>query len=81
MRRKWFLALVAVIPMVMLFFSFSQAAPAKDKIHVGWVTSLSGVNAPGVMDTSGNVYKMWVEEINAKGGLFIKEYNKKLPST
>jgi branched-chain amino acid transport system substrate-binding protein len=79
MRRKWFLALVAVIPVVMLLFSFAQAAPAKEKIRVGWVTSLSGVNAPGVMDTSGNVYKMWVEEVNAKGGLFIKEYGKKLP--
>lgn len=55
------------------------AAPAKDKIRVGWVTSLSGVNAPGVMITSGNVYKMWVEEVNAKGGLMIKEYGKRLP--
>ncbi len=79
MRRKLFFALLAVIPIVMLLFSFSQAAPAKDKIRVGWVTSLSGVNAPGVMDTSGNVYKMWVEEVNAKGGLYIKEYGKKLP--
>ncbi|MBP1743016.1 MAG: branched-chain amino acid transporter substrate-binding protein [Deltaproteobacteria bacterium] len=43
------------------------------------MTSLSGVNAPGVMVTSGNVYKMWVEEVNADGGLFIKEYGKKLP--
>ncbi len=79
MRRKLFFALIVAIPMVMLLFSFSQAAPAKDKIRVGWVTSLSGVNAPGVMITSGNVYKMWVEEVNAKGGLFIKEYGKKLP--
>ena len=79
MRRRLFFALLAVIPIIMLLFSFSQAAPAKDKIRVGWVTSLSGVNAPGVMDTSGNVYKMWVEEVNAKGGLMIKEYGKRLP--
>ena len=79
MRRKLFFALLAVIPIVMLVSSFSQAAPAKDKIRVGWVTSLSGVNAPGVMDTSGYVYKMWVEEVNAKGGLYIKEYGKRLP--
>ncbi len=79
MKKKLLFALLVAIPMVMLLFSFSQAAPAKDKIRVGWVTSLSGVNAPGVMDTSGNVYKMWVEEVNAKGGLYIKEYGKKLP--
>ena len=63
--------------------SYSSAAgiapPAKDKIRVGWVTSLSGVNASGVPVTSGNVYEMWVEEVNAKGGLMIKEYGKRLP--
>src|SRR5512147_2572422 len=80
MKRKGFVALLVVIPVVMfLFGSAVNAAPAKDKIRVGWVTSLSGVNAPGVMVTSGNVYKMWVEEVNADGGLFIKEYGKKLP--
>jgi len=73
-------ALVVVVMIIALVFPVSgSAAPAKDKIRVGWVTSLSGVNAPGVMDTSGNVYKMWVEEVNAKGGLYIKEYGKKLP--
>ena len=24
-------------------------------------------------------YKMWVEEVNAKGGIYVKEYGKKLP--
>lgn len=64
------IALVMTVPMT---------AQAKDKIRVGWVTSLSGVNAPGVMLTSGNVYKMWVDEVNAQGGLYIKEYGKRLP--
>ena len=70
MKKKVFVALLVVIPVVMFLFGAPvNAAPAKDKIRVGWVTSLSGVNAPGVMVTSGNVYKMWVEEVNAKGGL------------
>jgi branched-chain amino acid transport system substrate-binding protein len=72
--------LVVVIPIVMLLFSTAQAAaPAKDKIRIGWVTSLSGVNASGVPVTSGNVYEMWVEEVNAKGGIYVKQYGKKLP--
>jgi len=80
MKRKVLLGLLVVIPVVVFLLSAPGiAAPAKDKIRVGWVTSLSGVNAPGVMVTSGNVYKMWVEEVNADGGLFIKEYGKKLP--
>ena len=80
MKKKVFLGLLAVIPVFMFLFGTTvNAAPAKDKIRVGWVTSLSGVNAPGVMVTSGNVYKMWVDEVNAKGGLNIKEYGKRLP--
>src|SRR5512143_3586169 len=80
MKRKWVLGLLVVLPVFMfLLAAVGEAATAKDKIRVGWVTSLSGVNAPGVMVTSGNVYKMWVEEVNADGGLFIKEYGKKLP--
>jgi len=80
MKRKVLLGLLVVIPVVTFLLSAPGiAAPVKDKIRVGWVTSLSGVNAPGVMVTSGNVYKMWVEEVNADGGLFIKEYGKKLP--
>jgi branched-chain amino acid transport system substrate-binding protein len=80
MKKKVFVALFVVIPVLMFLFATTiNAAPAKDKIRVGWVTSLSGVNAPGVMVTSGNVYKMWVDEVNAKGGLNIKEYGKRLP--
>lgn len=80
MKKMLLLTLCVVIPLALFVICTSDAAgPAKDKIRVGWVTSLSGVNASGVMVTSGNVYKMWVEEVNAKGGLYIKKYGKKLP--
>src|SRR5512139_2385070 len=80
MKKKVLVAVLVVIPVVMFFLiEPGISAPAKDKIRVGWVTSLSGVNAPGVMVTSGNVYKMWVDEVNAMGGLNIKEYGKRLP--
>jgi branched-chain amino acid transport system substrate-binding protein len=78
-RHLLFSLLVMLTVAIFILSASAQAAPAKDKIRVGWVTSLSGVNAPGVMITSGNVYKMWVEEVNAKGGLMIKEYGKRLP--
>lgn len=80
MKKQWFFSLMAVTIVVFFLCSVTQAAsPAKDKIRVGWVTSLSGVNASSVPVTSGNVYTMWVEEVNARGGLYIKEYGKKLP--
>jgi branched-chain amino acid transport system substrate-binding protein len=78
-KALWIVTASLCLFLPILFSVNVFAAPAKDKIRVGWVTSLSGVNAPGVMDTSGNVYKMWVEEVNAKGGLLIKEYGKRLP--
>ncbi len=67
MRKKIvFFGLVAALTIVAFMCTGSaHAAAAKDKIRVGWVTSLSGVNAPGVMVTSGNVFKMWVDVVNA----------------
>ena len=40
---------------------------------------LSGPYVAGAVMTQANPYDMWVEEVNAKGGIFVKEYNKKLP--
>ncbi len=69
-----------VISIAMLLLSFSYAAaPAKDKIRIGWVTSLSGPYASGVPGTYGMVYDLWIEEVNAKGGIYVKEYGKRLP--
>jgi branched-chain amino acid transport system substrate-binding protein len=80
MKKQLLCILIVVSVVAFCLCSFVQAAPpAKDKIRVGWVTSLSGVNASSVPVTSGNVYTMWVEEVNARGGLYIKEYGKKLP--
>jgi len=52
---------------------------AKDKIRIGNAISLSGPNVAGAVMTQANPYDMWIKEVNAKGGIFIKEYNKRLP--
>lgn len=52
---------------------------APETIRIGEAISLSGANAQGVSITTGPVYDMWVEEVNDKGGLFIQEYNKRIP--
>jgi branched-chain amino acid transport system substrate-binding protein len=80
MKKKFFFVLCTAIPIVMLLLSLSYAAaPAKDKIRIGWVTSLSGPYASGVPGTYGMVYDLWIEETNAKGGIYVKEYGKRLP--
>ncbi len=79
MLKRRFLSLFLVIPAVFFLSSSLHAAPAKDKIRIGWVTSLSGPLASSVAPTYGMAYDMWIEETNAKGGIFVKEYGKKLP--
>ena len=66
----------ALFSMIVLNFT---PAVAKDKIVFGQAASLSGPNA--VIHTSGpaQTQKLWVDEVNAKGGIYIKEYGKKLP--
>ncbi|MDI6824547.1 MAG: amino acid ABC transporter substrate-binding protein [Bacillota bacterium] len=57
----------------------SPAKPAKDKIVIGWACSLSGPLAEQVATMTGPIYEMWVKEVNAAGGIYVKEYDKKLP--
>jgi branched-chain amino acid transport system substrate-binding protein len=56
-------------------------APAsdKDKIVIGGVRSSSGTNAIFEQTAFGPQYKMWVDELNQDGGLYVKELDKKLP--
>ncbi|UCF72137.1 MAG: amino acid ABC transporter substrate-binding protein [Deltaproteobacteria bacterium] len=52
---------------------------AKDKIRIGQAIALSGPLAGGVAIAGGRIYVMWVEEVNKNGGIYVKEYGKKLP--
>jgi branched-chain amino acid transport system substrate-binding protein len=78
MNKKFKIASVCLIVAV-LFTVFSITAQAKDKILIGTAISLSGPYAPGAGMTQIPNYNMWVEEINAKGGIFVKAYDKRLP--
>ena len=62
-----------------LCLSFPITAHGKDKILIGTAISLSGPYSAGAGITQVPNYKMWVEEVNAKGGIYVKEYGKKLP--
>lgn len=80
MSKNFLCVVMAIVAVSMFLFAFDcSAAPPKDKIRIGWVTSLTGHYASGVSGTNGPVYDLWIEEINAKGGIFVKEYGKRLP--
>jgi branched-chain amino acid transport system substrate-binding protein len=70
---------VVVLILLAMFFSLSSNAYAKDKIVIGAARPLSGPLAFFEENAFGAIYKMWVDEVNARGGIYVKEYGKKLP--
>jgi branched-chain amino acid transport system substrate-binding protein len=70
---------VVCVMLFALLVAFPLAANAKDKIIIGASRPLSGPLAFFEANAFGPLYKMWVKEVNAKGGIYVKEYGKKLP--
>jgi branched-chain amino acid transport system substrate-binding protein len=70
---------VLVIAVALFFLAGVAGAEAKDKIVIGQAISLSGPQAAGVDISGGKIWELWVEEVNKQGGIFVKEYGKKLP--
>jgi branched-chain amino acid transport system substrate-binding protein len=84
--KKWSLTsaggffLVVLLMMFVTYFAMPAAhADAKDKIVIGCAISLSGMNAIPAQETQVHEYKLWAEQKNAEGGLYVKKYGKKLP--
>jgi branched-chain amino acid transport system substrate-binding protein len=70
----------AVCIMVLALLTvFPLAAHSKDKIRIGQAVSLSGPLATSNAVVSTPYYDLWVKDVNAEGGIYIKEYGKKLP--
>jgi branched-chain amino acid transport system substrate-binding protein len=68
-----------VIAITLFFLTGAAGAATKDKIVIGQAIALSGPLAGGVQIAGGLIYELWVEEVNKKGGIYVKEYGKKLP--
>jgi len=51
----------------------------KDTIVMGAARPLSGYNASFEEANFGPAYKVWVEDVNADGGIYVAEYGKKMP--
>ena len=66
-------ALASSAPML----SAQNAAPKS--IKIGYAISKTGPNAGGANITQIPNYQLWVQEVNAKGGLMLKAYGKRIP--
>jgi len=57
----------------------SAPLPEKDEIVIGGARSLSGPLAIQDESCYGPIYRLWVDEVNERGGIYVEEYGKKLP--
>jgi branched-chain amino acid transport system substrate-binding protein len=73
----WRKALLVVCSAALAFSVF--AAPKKDKILIGASRSLTGGLAIFEQTAFGPIYKFWIKQVNEQGGIYVKEYGKKLP--
>jgi branched-chain amino acid transport system substrate-binding protein len=71
------LGLAAAIAALFAGSAFAQQPPSS--IKIGYALSLSGVNAQGAAVTTLPGYKLWVDDVNKKGGIMVKEFNKRIP--
>ncbi|MBW2066259.1 MAG: amino acid ABC transporter substrate-binding protein [Deltaproteobacteria bacterium] len=78
-RTLRFSRLGACVFVLILIISFPFTAYSKDKIIIGAARPLSGPLSFFEANAFGPIYKMWVDEVNAKGGIYVKEYGKRLP--
>ena len=78
-KKMKYSRIVVFVMLFALFVAFPLVSYSKDKIVIGMSTSLTGPLA--IIRSAGfqPIYEMWVDEVNKAGGIYVKEYNKKLP--
>jgi branched-chain amino acid transport system substrate-binding protein len=83
MKHKVWLGLfvftVAVVFLIGGACGPKKELPPKDKIVIGQAASLSGMLSGEYTYACAPVYDLWVNDVNADGGIYVKEYGKKLP--
>lgn len=72
-------AIYPTLLILLIALPFTGYSQIKDKIRIGTAISLSGPYAPGAKMTQTTNYDLWVDDVNAKGGIFVKSLNKRLP--
>ncbi len=64
---------------ICLFLVNPVTSDAREKIVIGQVLALSGPTAGVTKILEQSAIKLWLQEVNAKGGIYVKEYDKRLP--
>jgi branched-chain amino acid transport system substrate-binding protein len=76
---KYALPIILCLIVIAIVIPGCAKKVTKDKIVIGAARPLSGPLNFFEATAFGPVYKMWVDDVNAAGGIYVKEYDKKLP--
>jgi branched-chain amino acid transport system substrate-binding protein len=82
-KKKFLFGAIALVLVVALLVPVFTACPkppvAKDKIVLGQAVSLSGTNFIIHGFGARVPQTLWVDDVNSRGGIYLKDYGKKLP--
>ena len=70
--------LITLVLAAGLLLGFGSGVSAKDEIRIGFSMALTGRNAPAAAGQM-QAYELWLDVINQQGGIYVKEFGKKLP--
>jgi len=76
MKLRWILSGLIALPFLFSLHARAQNAPSE--IKIGTLYASSGPFASISMPVY-DAFKLWIDETNASGGVFVKPYNKKIP--
>jgi branched-chain amino acid transport system substrate-binding protein len=69
--------LLLAMPLTTQVSSVESTPP--EKIKIGAALPLSGWGAASAETPQTFSYKMWAEELNAQGGIYVKDYDRRIP--
>jgi branched-chain amino acid transport system substrate-binding protein len=78
MKGKKGITAFLVVGACLSFMLTGSSAWAKDSIRIGFSMALTGIYSQGAPSQM-NAYQVWKDEVNEKGGIFVKDLGKKLP--
>jgi branched-chain amino acid transport system substrate-binding protein len=82
MYRKSAVSLILLLICALLLSvtgTMAQEEEIPETIVIGNPIALSGPNAQGAMLTQVPSYDLWVEDVNAAGGIYVEEYDTQIP--
>jgi len=77
--KKSMVTTIMIASVICLFLVNPVVSDAKDKIVIGQVLALSGPTSGVTKMLEQSAIKLWLREVSTKGGIYVKEYGKRLP--